>query len=260
MMNDAPTTTAFPPGTAGRTPPVPFPGAAGSLSGPRRVRGQGVVPVLVAVANVATELCDPHRCETAVPEWTASGNRRSRRLWVTIQPGLIVQLYDSIMPGLSESQNSTFRAKYRSAPPLRLEALSLHDQIGAEARDRLRDLGLVSRETIRSNIRSIVGAAGQLVETEQQNLLTQLRWWRDSAAVMTGWEAATFAPYVPCPGVDCGRPHTLRINVNSQTGICLACRITWEPGQIGILAEYIRAQSSGQPARTRRKDDASSLT
>lgn len=67
------------------------------------------------------------------------------------------------------------------------------------------------------------------------------RWWRQ-ARVISGWDSPAWRPRNTCPV--CEQTQSLRINLVEQTGLCIECRSIWGPDEIGVLAEWIRAENA----------------
>jgi hypothetical protein len=200
--------------------------------------------MLLAIADTADALTEPHQHHEPIYDRDQHRNRRMRRIWTTTQPGLLAALWQAVAPARTTTDDdSSNNSGFRSAPPLCVEALSRHTQIQIATVRWCWSLHIELRDTTDSNIRALVGAAGNLDSDTQHALLDELRQWRTWAAVMTGWQAPAYAPHVPCPNPDCQRADTLRVNLDRQTALCIACRTTWDRDNIGILADYIRAST-----------------
>lgn len=216
--------------------------------------------ILADIADVVSELADGRQHTERIRRWDRNRNEQ----WdthITIQPGLLAQLYESVIPGSADAEGS--RPHPTSRPPLAIEALSLYGVIQIAVFRWAHSLRLEQRDTTESMLRALVGAAPQLDDDTAKALLSELRAWRRWCAVMTGWESALYSPRVPCPV--CERMGTLRINLTAKSAFC---RGGWDPGQpkrtgdaalydcdgwwdestIGVLAEWIRAATDQEAA------------
>ena len=200
--------------------------------------------VLSAIAEVAEALCDPRQHHEPIYDVDRHRNKRLRRVWSTVQPGLIQQLRDAIRPGSATIDGEQFSgsAGYRSAPPLQMEAASKYMVIAIGATRWCWSLELDIRDTAEGNVRALVGAAGNMDDETGRTLLDEMRQWRTWAAVMTGWQSPLYAPHVPCPNPECGQSNSLRVNLSAKRALCNACNRVWgeDDGAIFILADYIR--------------------
>lgn len=195
---------------------------------------------LQQITDVADDLTEPHIHSEPITFWDANRHRKIRR-HQTVQPGLLAQLYQSVMP-VSSSGDEPAGGVPGSRPPLAVEALSRHDQISMAVLRWCTSLHLATRVSVESNVRALVGAAPSLDDDTAAVLLCEMRQWRRWAAVLTGWENLYRPARVPCPVVDCGKTNTLRVNLTAQTAMCQACSATWsqDDGSVAVLADYIR--------------------
>lgn len=201
--------------------------------------------ILADIADVAAELADGRQHTERIRYWDKSRNEKWRT-HTTIQPGLLAQLYESVMPGSADADGS--RPHPTSRPPLAIEALSLYGVIQIAVFRWAHSLRLEQRDTTESMLRSLVGAAPQLDDDTAKALLSELRSWRRWCAVMTGWESPLFAPRAACPV--CDKVGTLRVNLSVAQAFCTACGSGWdrEDGGIEVLARHIRAATEGAAA------------
>lgn len=201
------------------------------------------------IRDLADELCDPHQHAEVIPFWDNNRNRKFRR-HITVQPGLLAQLYQSVMPASSSSEPHAGGIP-GSRPPLAVEALSRHDEIAMAVLRWCTSLRLTTRVSVESNVRQLAAAAQQFDEADARVLLSEMRQWRRWCAVLTGWENLYRPARVPCPVVDCGRTNTLRVNLTAKTAMCHACAATWseDDGTITVLANYIQAVTSADRVR-----------
>lgn len=202
---------------------------------------------LILIAELADELCDPHHHVERVPYWDHNRHRRFRE-HRTVQPGLLTQLAALIGEMTTSVDGTTTRPIMASRPPANVDALSCHTVITMAAARWCWSLKLDLRDTPEGNIRALVGAVTLLDEDTTRTLADEMRDWRNTASVLTGWSTPPYRPQVPCPVPDCAQVGKLRINLSRHTGICLACRATWDIDTIGILADYVRGVTEGTAA------------
>jgi len=202
--------------------------------------------MLDAIRDLADQLTEPHMHREPYTLWV---NRNRKTLHhVTVQPGLLAQLYQSVIPA-SSSGDAPAGGVPGSRPPLALEALSRHDEIAMLVMGWCEELRLPLRVSVESNVRALVGAAPTLDNEGQRDLLAALRRWRHWCAVLTDWEHLYQPRGIPCiaitDGVQCEQSNTLRINLTAKTAMCKACGATWsdDDGSISVLADYIRRRS-----------------
>lgn len=195
---------------------------------------------LVQLADLITELCDPHHHVERIPYWDNNRNRKTRE-HRTIQPGLLQQLRDQLEPGANTATSGS--SGYASRPPVATEALSRYMQISDAVHRWAWSLRLQPRTDLDSQCRALIGAAATLDPDTLGTLLTEARRWRNWAAVVTGWDTPPFHPRVPCPIDTCGKVTGLRVNLEAQSALCSACGSTWDgaDGSITVLANYIRS-------------------
>lgn len=204
--------------------------------------------LLADIADAADALTEPHQHAEPIYDYDAHRNRRMKRAYVTTQPGLLQALRDVIVPTATGGENEGRPAGFRSAPPLCLEAVSRLAVVEIAAVRWCWSLKLELRDTTESNIRALVGAAGNLDSDTQVSLLDELRQWRTWAAVMSGWQSPAYSPKVNCPVDGCGKPNTIRINLARKSALCVECHASWDESTIGILADYIRTTTDKEAA------------
>lgn len=200
------------------------------------------------IRDAADALTEPHIHSEPITYWDTNRNRKIRR-HQTIQPGLIAQLYQSVIPASSSTEPAAGGVP-GSRPPLAVEALSRHDTIAMNVLRWCRSLSLPLRGNVESNVRQLAAAAQVFDDDTARVLLSEMRQWQRWCSVLTGWESVYRPARVPCPIVDCGKNNTLRINLTAKTAMCRACGATWsdDDGTIGLLGEYIRTRSERVPA------------
>ncbi|HEY3259969.1 MAG TPA: hypothetical protein VGJ95_06810 [Pseudonocardiaceae bacterium] len=204
-------------------------------------------PAIDLIAEVADALTEPHIHTEPIRYWDNNRNPKTRQ-HRTIQPGLLTQLYQSVTP--SSSAETAAGGIPDSRPPLAVEALSRHDTITMAVLRWCRSLNLTLRVSVESNVRALVGAAATMDHDTARTLLSEMRQWQRWCNVLTGWEHIYHPAGVTCPIIECGRLHTLRINLTSSTAMCRACGATWsgDDGTITVLAAHIRAVTDCIPA------------
>lgn len=195
--------------------------------------------LLDQITTLADELTEPHAHREPYTVW--DGNRhRKTHYHITVQHGLITQLYRAVLPATLANDGGSGSIP-GSRPPLEVEALSRHQQITTAAAHWCTEAGIKTRALPESNIRGLVGAAGHLDDQQQRDFLADLRRWTSWCRVYLGMEQVRQITGVPCPLPDCNGRGTLRINLTTSHGLCIACGATWGTDTIGILAEHIRA-------------------
>lgn len=201
----------------------------------------------LAIADLATELADPHQHREPIWGWTPNRHRVKLRDHTTIHPGLITQLHQAIAPLLATLDNTGARGVPKSTPPLQLDALDRYLDITVHATTWCHTLDIRPRLQPEQNIRALAGANHR---DHAETLLADMRRWRNWAATMTGWQSI-YRPRAWCPTIDCtaDQPGTLRVNLTSQTAICTACRSWWDATTIGILGDYIAATNATNGAQ-----------
>ena len=209
----------------------------------------------LAIADLATELADPHQHREPRWEWNGSRNKVKLPDHITIQPGLITQLYQAIAPILSKTSNPENGSSHgiaRSRPPIQLEALDCYLQITTAIDDWCHhlhiDISTQGRRTVESRLRALAGANATSDETA--DLLNDLRRWRSWAATLTGWQKIYQPNRAYCPVIECGAQGTLRINLTRKSAVCVVCRSWWDEQTIGLLADHIAKSTDGATAVT----------
>jgi hypothetical protein len=195
------------------------------------------------IREVADALTEPHLHSEPIPYWDNNRNRKFRR-HQTVQPGLIAQLYESVIPassGADPAASGVPGSRPGSRPPLAVEALSRHDTIAVAVLRWCRSLHITVRVSVESNVRALVGASAVFDDDTARVLLSELRQWQRWCSVLTGWENVYRPAGVPCPAVDCGKVNSLRINLTTKTAMCRACGAAWsdDDGTLGLLGNYI---------------------
>jgi len=202
------------------------------------------VTLLDQIATIADTLTEPHFNRERYEVWDSNRHKKVRH-HTTVLPGLLAQLYQSVIPAGCSSGEPQASSIPASRPPLAVEALSCHDEISMAVLAWCEDLGLALRASVESNVRALVGAAGHLDHDLQKRLLADLRRWRGWSAVLVGWENVLVLRGATCPLPDCEQTGTLRVNLTAERAACRACGATWssEDGSIQVLGEHIKTST-----------------
>jgi hypothetical protein len=193
------------------------------------------------IRDTADALCDSHMHREPIQYWDGNRNKKIRH-HITVQPGLLAQLYQSVIPASSSAEPHAGGVP-GSRPPLAVEALSRHDEISMAVLRWCTSLRLPTLVSVESNVRRLAAAAMSFDDDDARALLSEMRRWRNWCAVLTDWERIYRPAGIPCPVVDCGQVNMLRLNLTARTGMCRGCGATWseDDGTIGVLAEYVVA-------------------
>ena len=221
--------------------------------------------LLTRIAEVASDLCDPHQhVEPRGHEWTPARNRRTLPPHRVTLPGLLAQLRDAVTPTASGEYTAGGHAASR--PPCNVDALSRYATISLGAIRWCWDQGIELRDTDEANIGALVGAAGSMDSDQQAALLDDLRRWRAWATAATDWATPPVTPTAPCPV--CGTWSSLRVRVERdgdtmsvRSAYCTGthdgtCDAVWDDDAgINALAAHIaaHARSSRQQAAVARQ-------
>lgn len=71
------------------------------------------------------------------------------------------------------------------------------------------------------------------------------RWWRQ-ARIVSGWDTPAAALNNTCPV--CDHRGGLRIRAVEKIALCVECRTSWTPDDIGLLAQHIRWENQDDDA------------
>jgi hypothetical protein len=196
--------------------------------------------MLTAIASTADQLTEPTKHAEPIPDRNEHRNKVMRRVWVTEQPSLLDQLAAAVMPGevYVDPQGPAAKSKPGSTPPARLDAVDRLLAIEASAALWMMDLRIPMRDSVTSNIRALVGAAGGLDSDKQQSLLDNMRVWRLWAATVVGWHVPAWRPNSPC--MVCEKRDVLRVRLDKGTACCMACGAVWDRQHIDELAEFVK--------------------
>lgn len=170
---------------------------------------------------------------------------------VTKVPPLIAQLWAGDVPSAAAEDGP--RPGFSSKPAARLDALDAAARIDIEAHRWVTDLGEPPRGTDTIDlVRQLHGLTASAHEVTKRAIAHDVRRWWTQARIVTGWDSPAWSPDNTCP--QCGERGTLKVRLGDQIGMCSndACRVTWDSGTIGLLADHIRAESSAERPVARR--------
>lgn len=160
-------------------------------------------------------------------------------------PSLLTQLWENDIP--SGATEDGPRAGYASKPAARLDALDTAARIDLEASAWVRDLGEPDRHLdTTATIRQLHGLSASADFETRRAITTDVRRWWIRARIVTGWDSPAWTPDNTCPS--CSERGTLRVRLADHIGTCVndACRIVWDEGTIGLLADHIRVESAAE--------------
>ena len=249
------------------------------------------------VSDMVRELCEPssHLVRLEQPKQQAPAPRKSKgrarrrkagraagqapRYHRTVEPPLLVQLYQSVEPSSSAEAGTSRPASSRPAARLdaidtanridnsvdvwlnRLDITSVRVDRGRPAGEPLTEAELKLQDSI-ARLRHLASLGPSLefcgwpaphardpdtgrprccVSHELEADIT--KWWT-WARVVTGWDTPAWQPANTCPL--CGTRGTLRVRLDEQRATCVndACRETWDSFTIGLLAAHIRTENN----------------
>lgn len=208
------------------------------------------------IHTIVRQLCDWHthkqsyRFEGDMASWDAQH--------VTQVPPLIQQLEQA---EVSKSGEDTGANAAKSKPAAHIEALDTLILIDRAAAKWVRDLGEDDPSTTVACVRKVYALAasaefcGRTKPTIEDRKVTcctvhkierDIRSWWTQARIVSGWDMLPWRPNNTCPM--CAERRTLRIRPDDKTALCVACRETWDAGNIGLLAEHVRAENGDSVA------------
>lgn len=189
--------------------------------------------------------------------------RQGLELWtkdhITSVPALVMQLLEA-QPASQGSDSGA--AGYQSRPAARIEALDtlmlIDDaatrwlaRLGADdPNERLDPITKLPRLGVRATtgqatinvINLLHGLHASQDRKTQAAIESDMRAWWHQARIVSGWDSAAWRPDNTCPV--CETRRSLRINLTSQTGMCVECRSLWTTEEIGLLADWIRLENA----------------
>jgi hypothetical protein len=187
--------------------------------------------------TAADALTQPIRNVERIWDRDQHRNRRLKRVWTTIQPSLLDQLANAVIPGevYAEDANGA-KLVPRSVPPARLEAINALLMIEAGSAMWVVRVGLTLRPTATDNIRALIGAS--LTSDHIDEATGDLKRWYGWAATLTGWQVPPWTPQAPCPLCD---ERTLRVRLDKRTAVCVSCQESWTEDTVELLGRHVRA-------------------
>ena len=229
------------------------------------------------VSDMVRELCEPssHLVRLEQPRQQAPAPRKSKgrarrrkagraagqapRYHRTVEPPLLVQLYQSVEPSSSAEAGTARPASSR--PAARLDAIDTANRIDQRVGAWLTHLEVVAAgqdsigrlRFLASLLPSLDACGKRSPQRDDQGHVTCCeahvlesdigRWWK-WARVVTGWDTPAWQPDNTCPL--CGVRGSLRIRFEDQLATCVndACRETWDSFTIGLLAAHIRTENN----------------
>lgn len=199
------------------------------------------------LADLVAELTRTHTHREAYSVRSRDG--WETRYHATSVPSLLQQLWENDTPSAGVQTGS--RPGFASKPAARLEALDVAARIDLDAARWVRDLGEDDHHlSTTATLQQLHALAASADAVTREAITRDVRRWWTQARIVTGWDSAPWAPDATCPM--CGERGTLRVRLVEQIGMCTndACRSTWGPEAIGLLADHIRSEADD--ARPRR--------
>lgn len=192
--------------------------------------------------------------------------REGATLWtknhVTMVPSLISQLLGATPAGSGEESGSGTAS---SRPAARIEAIDTVMLIDDEASRWIKKLGeddpgdtldtitghhiagsgtiacIVRLHALHASAKSCDRVRGKQDCCTRHHIEHDIRRWWHQARIVSGWDSPAWRPDNSCPV--CEQRRSLRVNLNSQTAVCVECRSLWTTEEIGLLAEWIRTEN-----------------
>lgn len=199
------------------------------MSAPRRIDQRRQIDL----ADMVDELTrsHPHR-ERYNRDDRGRRNRTRSRYHVTKMPSLLDQLeHARPLTGMD-----TRSGGYESRPTANLEALDAYHRIHTESARLLHQRHQPTGGTTTDRVRRL-----HPIALTDPDAATAIRRWWAQARVLTGWDTRPWRPDNTCPM--CGELRSLRIRWHDEVALCVHCDETWDPTNIGLLAEHIRLEA-----------------
>jgi hypothetical protein len=182
---------------------------------------------------------------------------------VTLVPALIDQLLSATPAGSGEESGS---GTAKSRPAARIEAIDTLMLIDDEASRWLYRLGhndpndrldprtqlpipnprATTRTAVLAVITKLHGLHASASAEHKRGIEYDARRWWHQARIVSGWDSAAWRPDNTCPVCEVRR--SLRINLTTQTAVCIECREVWDTTTIGLLAEHVRIENAEDQA------------
>lgn len=156
-------------------------------------------------------------------------------------PPLLTQLAASDIPSKAAGGDTT--PGYESKPAARLDAIDALADVTNGTTSWVTLLGHKPRTTGTVDlVLQLHGLLPQADPTQREKIEADIRHWWTLARIVTGWDAASWRPDNTCPS--CGVLRSLRVKLLDRIALCTECKVTWNAGTIGLLAEHIRRESA----------------
>lgn len=194
------------------------------------------------LADYIRELTEPHQHRESYTIRGLTGGFADRT-HVTQVPALLVQLWDAP----SNTAETGTSPGFASRPAARLDALDTAARIDIQAARWVTDLGEQPRSLQTADVvRQLHGLIRSADTMQRRAIEHDVRSWWLQARIVTGWDAPAWSPANTCP--QCGERGTLKIRLAERIAMCKndGCRVTWDQGTIGLLADHIRAESEAE--------------
>ncbi len=201
--------------------------------------------VLADLRETADALTDPTRIRHPRHGWDRNRHKVTLPDHVVDLPGLLTQLGDAAYPG-GRIDDGGGRSVPKSRLPGNPKALAACPDIHIAVGRWTLLFGLGWRDTIESQVRQVLAAAGTQPHDVRLELLADMRRWLRQCEEITGLRDRDPELTAPCPLEGCGQ-RTLRINLTGRTARCASCGARWAEqesehvGSIGVLARHIAA-------------------
>lgn len=165
--------------------------------------------------------------------------------WTTVIENHVVT-HESLLDQLGDTVTASpltnadaYSGNAGSKPPSRLDAIALLHRIKKESRAIADTIRLRRTRDLVDRLSAIAGATPDLSEDDRAWIQKRTRSWVITARIVTGWDAAPYAPDVPCPNIDCERRASLRIRLDDRVGSCIECGEVWDTDRVEQLGHYV---------------------
>lgn len=211
------------------------------------------MPLLQDIADVVDDLTNPYDHVERLEYWDHNRHKKHRE-YRTRRPPLIDQICNAAYPPRLDDGSSTGGGGFNSRPPGDWEAVACHASISVGGVKWAYTLGVDVRDTLASNLRGLVSGAQNATSDDLHALLRELRSWHVWALTVAGWKTPPHIPVCPCPllrddnGQPCNAKGTIRVRLEDQRAVCLACGGTWDAATLRLLVETERAYRKASEA------------
>lgn len=131
---------------------------------------------------------------------------------------------------------------YESRPAAAIEALDTLLLIDQSAARWVRQLGDDDPGTTAACVARLHALWASQDTDTQARIEADVRRWHTQARIASGWDSPAWRPDNTCPA--CETRRSLRVNRDDLAAFCVECRETWDPTQVGLLAEHIRWENN----------------